>query len=92
MALAMLLAAINQTFSLFDPMIFGKILDKYATHPFTEDLEGKIPRSSHDFMMGVMKLLLLLVGTAMISQKAINVKSTVALRLWVCLGYCDRLV
>jgi ATP-binding cassette subfamily B protein len=70
MALAMLLAAINQTFSLFDPMIFGKILDKYATHPFTEDLEGKIPRSSHDFMMGVMKLLLLLVGTAMISRIA----------------------
>jgi ATP-binding cassette subfamily B protein len=70
MALAMLLAAINQTFSLFDPMIFGKILDQYATHPFTEDLAGKIPRSSHDFMMGVMKLLLLLVGTAMVSRIA----------------------
>lgn len=70
MALAMLLAAINQTFSLFDPMIFGKILDKYATHPFSVDTAGKIPRSSHDFLMGVMQLLLLLVGTAMVSRIA----------------------
>ena len=28
--LAFLLAAINQTFSLFDPMIFGKLIDEFA--------------------------------------------------------------
>jgi ATP-binding cassette subfamily B protein len=28
--LALLLAAINQTFSLFDPMIFGKIIDLFG--------------------------------------------------------------
>lgn len=68
--LALLLAAINQTFSLFDPMIFGKILDNYATHPFTEDAAGTIPRTSQEFAAGVMKLLLLLVGTAMVSRIA----------------------
>ena len=68
--LALLLAAINQTFSLFDPMIFGKILDQYATHPFFADKAQTIPRTSHEFVMGIMKLLLLLVGTAMISRIA----------------------
>jgi ATP-binding cassette subfamily B protein len=68
--LALLLAAINQTFSLFDPMIFGKILDGYATHPLFEDKAQTIPRTSDQFMLGVMKLLLLLVGTAMVSRIA----------------------
>ncbi|MBV9986361.1 MAG: ABC transporter ATP-binding protein [Chitinophagaceae bacterium] len=68
--LALLLAAINQTFSLFDPMIFGKILDNYATHPYFEDAAQRIPRSSDAFVMGVIKLLLLLVGTAMVSRIA----------------------
>lgn len=68
--LALLLAAINQTFSLFDPMIFGKILDQYATHPLWVDAEKTIPRTSHEFIMGVIKLLLLLVGTAMVSRIA----------------------
>lgn len=66
----MLLAAINQTFSLFDPMIFGKILDNFATHPLFVDAAKKIPRTSDDFVWGVIKLLLLLVGTAMISRIA----------------------
>ncbi len=30
--LALLLAGINQTFSLFDPMIFGKLIDQFANH------------------------------------------------------------
>ncbi len=33
--LALLLAAVNQTFSLFDPMIFGKLIDQFANHPKT---------------------------------------------------------
>ena len=31
--LALLLAAINQTFSMLDPYLFGKLLDKFGTHP-----------------------------------------------------------
>ena len=34
--LAFLLAAINQTFSLFDPMIFGKLIDEFAKNPFLD--------------------------------------------------------
>ena len=68
--LALFLAAINQTFSLFDPMIFGKILDQFATHPFFKDKAQTMPRTSHEFVMGIMKLLLLLVGTAMVSRIA----------------------
>ncbi|MCW3086867.1 MAG: transporter ATP-binding protein [Sediminibacterium sp.] len=68
--LALLLAAINQTFSLFDPMIFGKILDGYATHPLFVDKAQTIPRTSDEFVRGIVKLLLLLVGTAMISRIA----------------------
>ena len=33
-ALALLLAAINQVFSMLDPYFFGKLIDRYATHPF----------------------------------------------------------
>ncbi len=32
-ALALLLAAINQVFSMLDPYFFGQMIDKYATHP-----------------------------------------------------------
>ncbi|HMC87778.1 MAG TPA: ABC transporter ATP-binding protein, partial [Chitinophagaceae bacterium] len=32
-ALALFLAAINQIFSMLDPYYFGKMIDKYATHP-----------------------------------------------------------
>jgi ATP-binding cassette subfamily B protein len=34
--LALLLAAINQTFSMLDPFFFGRILDKFAAHPYEE--------------------------------------------------------
>ena len=32
--LAFILAGINQTFSLFDPMIFGKLIDEFAKTPW----------------------------------------------------------
>src|SRR6201994_2352129 len=32
--LALLLAAINQTFSMLDPSLFGKMLDKFGVHPY----------------------------------------------------------
>lgn len=31
--LAFILAGINQTFSLFDPMIFGNLIDEFAKNP-----------------------------------------------------------
>jgi ATP-binding cassette, subfamily B, bacterial len=61
-ALSLGLAAINQTFSLIDPWIFGVMIDKFANHAadFTESA----------FIWGVMGYLGLLVGTAMVSRIA----------------------
>jgi ATP-binding cassette subfamily B protein len=66
--LAFLLAAINQTFSLFDPMIFGKLIDGFAKNPFLNPDGGE--RTQAMFLQGVGNMLLLLVGTAMISRIA----------------------
>lgn len=67
-ALALLLAGLNQTFSLFDPMLFGKLIDHFANHPKTFD-DGT-PRTEGQFINGIMWYLFLLVGTAMISRVA----------------------
>jgi len=66
--LAFVLAAINQTFSLFDPMIFGKLIDGFAKSPF-KDASGNT-RDQAAFLTGVGNMLLLLVGTAMVSRIA----------------------
>lgn len=62
--LALLLAAINQVFSLLDPYIFSKIIDNYATRydQFT----------SSEFIKGVGLLLLAAVGVAFVSRVAKN--------------------
>jgi ATP-binding cassette subfamily B protein len=60
---ALLCAAINQVFSLLNPYILGHfLLDKYATHfkDFTK----------HDFFVGIMWALLMIMGVAMISRIA----------------------
>jgi ATP-binding cassette subfamily B protein len=61
---ALLLAAINQTFSLLDPSIFRHIIDDYATkfHQY----------SIGQFIKGVSWLLFLAVGVAFISRVAKN--------------------
>ncbi len=62
-ALALLLAAINQVFSLLDPYIFGKyIIDPFAKQPDKWTQE--------EFIKGITWGLLLLVGTAMVSRIA----------------------
>lgn len=66
--LALVLAGINQTFSLFDPMIFGKLIDQFANHPKT-NADGSL-RTESQFINGIMTMLLLLVGTAMVSRIA----------------------
>lgn len=60
--LALLLAAINQTFSLLDPYIFGKIIDRFASKPGAY-LEN-------EFVKGVGLLILAAIGVAMVSRIA----------------------
>jgi ATP-binding cassette subfamily B protein len=61
--LALFLAAINQVFSLFDPYIMGHyLIDPFASHP------GKWTQAQ--FISGITKGLLLLIGTAMVSRIA----------------------
>jgi len=75
--LALLLAAINQTFSMLDPYLFGQMLDKFGVHPkeFGHYEAGKVFvrdgfRSQNDFIWGLMKFLGMLIGVAMISRIA----------------------
>jgi len=66
--LALFLAAVNQVFSLFSPMIIGKIMDQLATNPHA-DAAGNV-RTEHQYIMGVLYFLGLLIGTAMVSRIA----------------------
>jgi ATP-binding cassette subfamily B protein len=65
-ALALGLAAINQVFSLLDPLIFGKIIDRYATK--VKLFAGHAP----EFIHGVIILLCYAMGVAMVSRIAKN--------------------
>jgi ATP-binding cassette subfamily B protein len=58
--IALLLATVNQTFSLLDPFIYGKIIDRFVSHPrdFTEN----------EFIKGVLTLIAAAVGVAMVSR------------------------
>lgn len=62
--LALLLATVNQVFSLLDPLIFRYIIDNYATrfHAY----------STHKFISGVSLLLGAAVGVAFVSRVAKN--------------------
>lgn len=62
--LALLLAAINQVFSLLDPLIFRHVIDRYATR-FSE-------YTSEEFIKGVSVLLGMAVGVAFVSRVAKN--------------------
>src|SRR5687768_5240335 len=63
-ALALALAAINQVFSLLDPLIFRYVIDEYATR-FSES-------STAEFFRGVSLLLGAAVGAAFVSRVAKN--------------------
>jgi len=62
--LALVLAGINQTFSLLDPLIFRHIIDGYATR-YREFARG-------EFIRGVGVLLLAAIGVAFVSRVAKN--------------------
>ena len=49
-------------------MIIGQVVDKLANHPHTDDA-GR-PRTEHQYIMGVLYFLSLLIGTAMVSRIA----------------------
>jgi ATP-binding cassette, subfamily B, bacterial len=68
--LAIVLAAINQVFSLFDPLLIGKVIDKFANHPHSYDAKGTEGRDETGYINGVLLYLGLLVGTAMVSRIA----------------------
>lgn len=64
LALALVLATVNQFFSLLDPQIFRLIIDKYAT---------KVDQIPHDqFLHGIILLLLGAMAVAFISRVAKN--------------------
>src|SRR5689334_21526926 len=62
--LALFLAAVNQIFSLLDPLVFRLIIDKYATRA--------VDFAQHDFLIGVSSLLLLAMGVTFVSRVAKN--------------------
>lgn len=64
MALALGLAAINQVFSMFDPLIFGKMYDKFVLHPHNGN------KTQSTYLNGIMVYLGMLIGVAMISRIA----------------------
>jgi len=80
--LALVLAAINQTFSLLDPYFLGIAIDRYGVHPheighYIKDPNSNVQvwvatgvRSEHDFFMGIIQMLGILVGVAMVSRIA----------------------
>ncbi|MBL7889361.1 MAG: ABC transporter ATP-binding protein [Bacteroidia bacterium] len=64
--LALLLAAINQIFSLLDPYVFRIIVDDYATAPLKYD--------KSEYVRGIGSLILLSMGAAMVSRIAKNIQ------------------
>jgi ATP-binding cassette subfamily B protein len=65
-ALALFLAAISQVFSLLDPHITGKIVDNF--------IERKESLSRADFIKGILYLVGLAIGAAMVSRIAKNLQ------------------
>ena len=64
MALTLGLAAINQVFSMMDPLIFGKMFDKFVTQPHANN------RTQSEYLSEILVYLGMLIGVAMISRIA----------------------
>lgn len=62
--LSLLLAAVNQIFSLLDPYIFRIVIDKYVSKPEQYEM--------HEFLRGAGLLLLAAMGVAFVSRTAKN--------------------
>jgi ATP-binding cassette, subfamily B, bacterial len=70
--LALVLAAINQSFSLFNPIVSGKILDQFVNHPHSFDKAGKLMRTQNQYLTGALVLIGAIMGFAMVSRIAKN--------------------
>jgi ATP-binding cassette, subfamily B, bacterial len=68
--LSLLLAALNQCFSLLDPYFVGRLLDNFINHPKFQDAEKTISRSYNEYFIGVLKMVGILIGVAMLSRIA----------------------
>lgn len=75
--LALLLATVNQVFSLFDPLIFGKLFDKLLIHAHeygsvdkNKVFHAEGTRGWNDFLWSLLKYLGMLIGVAMVSRIA----------------------
>ncbi|HEV2831843.1 MAG TPA: ABC transporter ATP-binding protein [Hanamia sp.] len=64
MALTLLLATINQVFSMLDPFIFGKMFDEFVTRPHANN------RTQSQYLTEVLFYLGMLIGVAMVSRIA----------------------
>lgn len=64
LTLALVLATINQVFSLLDPQIFRLMIDRYASH-----IDQFSPS---DFLHGILLLILASIGVALVSRLAKN--------------------
>ncbi len=64
------LAAINQCFSLLDPYFVGKLLDNFINHPTFFDANKIVPRNYNQYFIGVLKMVGILIGVAMVSRIA----------------------
>jgi ATP-binding cassette subfamily B protein len=76
-ALALLLAAINQSFSMMDPYIFGKVFDIFLNHPHEKGyfdsknaFHATGTRTTSEYIWGVLYYLGLLISVAMVSRIA----------------------
>lgn len=70
--LAIVLAAINQGFSMLDPYLAGKLMDRFVNHPHTVDKQGLVHRDMAGFLYGALGLIGALIGVAMVSRIAKN--------------------
>ncbi len=75
--LALLLAAVNQSFSMLDPFYFGRFFDRYLTHPFAighfdehKKFIQDAVRSTSQYIWGVLGFLGIFIGVAMVSRIA----------------------
>ena len=76
-ALALLLATINQVFSMLDPYFFGKLVDQFAAHPkqtgyydSSKTFHATGTRTQSEFVWGVIGMLGILISVAMVSRIA----------------------
>jgi ATP-binding cassette subfamily B protein len=76
-ALALLLAAINQSFSMMDPYLFGRVFDIFLNHPHEKGyfdaknaFHATAVRTTSEYVWGILYYLGLLISVAMVSRIA----------------------